>query len=1067
MKKESFNEKVRFPHFLSNSPCCEDLFAGKSHTIIANTIADLLIENKNANIIGIEGNWGSGKSNLIKLVEKVLNEKNHKNFHFFIYDAWGFQNDYQKRSILENLSQNLNNNKIISDKKLTDINPLFSRRTSTSTKIKKYLDPISKTSALFALILPLTNFFYNRSQNENLNNSIWLIIFLSYPIFVFIFQIVDMKKQEQKINPKSVFHELSYLIAFSDKGKNIEETTKLEIVNEEESSTYDFNEWIKKIDDSLKENKKNEAKRLVLVFDNMDRLPTFKVQELWATINTLFANNEKSLNNISVLIPFDREHIKNAFKNEDMDKTTQSYGGDFINKTFNVVFRVSPPIMSDWKNYFNLKWKEAFNEESEYSVVQIYDLLNTEDNTPRKIIAFINEFVSIRKNFPKKKIPDTYVALFLFGKDKINENPNNEIIIPTYLGALDFLYKQDENLPKYISALYYQLEPDVALDVVYTQQIVRALDKNTDDLLRLEKIPTFNELLQNAITKITNVANATLALEKYFPNLKISEENKQHIWNCLYKRISTKETELQDYQIILLKHISNKEADKYLTNILSDFANAEDFDIEKYFTSLRNLQDANIQNLSVKEYFQEKKVEPKEYIEFIELAKDDYEEYKIKCDYDELDNYLKVLPNEKLENMTAMKYLKIDNKDKKFPEYFNSLDSKIAKTPTDKSVIPFLYERLKEIQRPIENLPKDQTIGTLFTNTNPEEDFYSDIICMRLAKLNNFSLPNNPSLFNSVLNNSDKDFVLKIAEKINYYMNFGDLLINIDKMKQYPLYVVVCKEVIENENLGVQKASIIELLKNYSKIKTITQLDSSVILRSFNGWNDYIGEAVEISNVKEIPIEYFEDAKTIDDENYKHCSKVAKEYLNTKTEEDWKKSILDESYDFKLLILIEAKCENCFEAFKSVMIKQAKTEIKNLKKENCSELISLALKNHRKLKTLFNDIRDVFCSGTANMTLPLFNFFGEWLFKYADFDSKKDALRTILPTNILDNEQVIEEILKNKKIVKAMVANSGEESKDFLDKIENLMNGKYLENKEFIDFAKMISLKKKNAEETE
>lgn len=167
------------------------------------------------------------------------------------------------------------------------------------------------------------------------------------------------------------------------------------------------------------------------------------------------------------------------------------------------------------------------------------------------------------------------------------------------------------------------------------------------------------------------------------------------------------------------------------------------------------------------------------------------------------------------------------------------------------------------------------------------------------------------------------------------------------------------------------------------------------------------------------------------------------------------------------LSIIDGKSENCFEAFKSVMIKQANGEITNLKKENCSSLMQLALKNKRKLKTLFNDIRDVFCSGNTAMNLSKFNFLGEWLFEYSDLSSKKEALRTILPTSILGNDTVINILIKNSGTVKSMVDNSGEEASDFLNKVESLLNGKYSENDEFISFAKKIGLKKINAEKKE
>ena len=54
-------------------------------------------------IIGIQGEWGAGKTNLVRLLEKELSDK----YYFFEYDAWGHQEDLQRRSILELLTSKL------------------------------------------------------------------------------------------------------------------------------------------------------------------------------------------------------------------------------------------------------------------------------------------------------------------------------------------------------------------------------------------------------------------------------------------------------------------------------------------------------------------------------------------------------------------------------------------------------------------------------------------------------------------------------------------------------------------------------------------------------------------------------------------------------------------------------------------------------------------------------------------------------------------------------------------------------------------------------------------------
>src|SRR6185369_2285956 len=131
------------------------------------------------------------------------------------------------------------------------------------------------------------------------------------------------------------------------------------------------------------------------------------------------------------------------------------FGDDFINKTFSVVYRVAPPILSDWKSYFVSQWNEAFRTDPVNNVLQIFDSLNDEI-TPRKIIAFINEFVSI-KLIIKDSIPkDDYVALFILGKEAISKSPN-EILVRNFMNKISNLYSQDEELPRYLAALFYQV----------------------------------------------------------------------------------------------------------------------------------------------------------------------------------------------------------------------------------------------------------------------------------------------------------------------------------------------------------------------------------------------------------------------------------------------------------------------------------------------------------------------------------------------------------------------------------------------------------------------------------
>ena len=110
-----------FPHFIADKPQGVDVFEGQSQTRLAKSISDYIlnadkesVENINQasipRIIGIEGSWGAGKSNVVAKVEEQLKAQS---YYTFTYDSWGHQEDLQRRSILETLTNRLIEDKVL------------------------------------------------------------------------------------------------------------------------------------------------------------------------------------------------------------------------------------------------------------------------------------------------------------------------------------------------------------------------------------------------------------------------------------------------------------------------------------------------------------------------------------------------------------------------------------------------------------------------------------------------------------------------------------------------------------------------------------------------------------------------------------------------------------------------------------------------------------------------------------------------------------------------------------------------------------------------------------------
>ncbi|WP_080778463.1 hypothetical protein [Chryseobacterium phocaeense] len=63
MEKNTVDNSESNYKFLTNHPLGEDLFKNKSQDKIATVISEKILDEKDFKIIGIDGTWGSGKSN--------------------------------------------------------------------------------------------------------------------------------------------------------------------------------------------------------------------------------------------------------------------------------------------------------------------------------------------------------------------------------------------------------------------------------------------------------------------------------------------------------------------------------------------------------------------------------------------------------------------------------------------------------------------------------------------------------------------------------------------------------------------------------------------------------------------------------------------------------------------------------------------------------------------------------------------------------------------------------------------------------------------------------------------
>src|SRR5574344_1185 len=146
----SYNYKI-----LVDDVAEEDLSASKTHEKIADDIYHLIInETENGYPIGLEGDWGTGKSTVINLLrKKLLNEQ--QTFVFYI-DTWEHEGDTLRKVFLESYIDQISNCLKQEDDRRKELDKID--KTISNKLITKEITHTQKPT-LFGVVLGIAAFF--------------------------------------------------------------------------------------------------------------------------------------------------------------------------------------------------------------------------------------------------------------------------------------------------------------------------------------------------------------------------------------------------------------------------------------------------------------------------------------------------------------------------------------------------------------------------------------------------------------------------------------------------------------------------------------------------------------------------------------------------------------------------------------------------------------------------------------------------------------------------------------------------------------------------------------------
>ena len=405
---------------LSDEPSLKDALGG-AHERVADAVVKLLRSAIGGKSIRIDGEWGAGKSTVVNLLCEKLERSpcphaKQGEFAVFLYDAWVHSGDPLKRAfftaLLDKFEQTTWLKKQTKDDRVSrqetrdywneQLDVLSSRIKRSEKKEaptfthggRTALALLATFGATVPYLLKLLGYMAEFVGQVCVALSVIVIVFLAV-----------------RHSPEPL---LNYILLRSS------DTKRTETRGDYTPTSLDFQDVFGRLMGAMLDEK---DRRLVIVIDNLDRVGESEIREVWGLLRSFLDNptfaKTSWFQRLWVIIPLaDASRIGFSMQENSPEKPN---GDAFLEKVFQVRFKLPPPMLHSWKQFMRASLEEAFgaDEHREYEDIErIYEIYLTEPIgqgqpekqpekqdiervirtrvTPRAIISFVNDLVAMR-----------------------------------------------------------------------------------------------------------------------------------------------------------------------------------------------------------------------------------------------------------------------------------------------------------------------------------------------------------------------------------------------------------------------------------------------------------------------------------------------------------------------------------------------------------------------------------------------------------------------------------------------------------------------------------------------
>ncbi|WP_417847310.1 P-loop NTPase fold protein [Thalassoglobus sp.] len=497
---------------IDDAPSSIDEFSGGDdtgpHKRIAAAIERRIHSPEGGGMIGLHGDYGSGKSTIVDILKKSLSSQ--PEVCFVLFNAWSHEGDPLRRSFLEALIDSCLEKKWINKSHWCEVKNKLSKRTQSKDEEKTSSPTKLATFLAIATVLVPVGILLGtkglKTATLELDSSLpisWTTViglfFVLGPVWVLIANFLQLLirrilylvsrfyfKKLEIFSIEKIF-EVRHWSFLSQHGTT---TIKSDITATLDPTSIEFErDFGRLLDEALDD---VECK-LVLVIDNLDRLNATQSLAIWSNLQTFIncntCKNQRISSAFSVIVPYTPAALTELWESANAVTDAESV----YEKTFRIRYATPPPTLSDWRAFLESKLRDAIPDLQSEEISALLELVHLSRRergkrlVPRQLKLFVNQ-LAILYELWNRTLPTTHLAYSILHSESRADFENcltsRKTTESTKFPSDEAIQICGDGLVESLAAIHFNVPIQHAMQLLIEEPIEDALASGNGELIQ-------------------------------------------------------------------------------------------------------------------------------------------------------------------------------------------------------------------------------------------------------------------------------------------------------------------------------------------------------------------------------------------------------------------------------------------------------------------------------------------------------------------------------------------------------------------------------------------------------